>query len=352
MRPGAEAGFAAPKTAPMSLGVRLAWILGALGLAPLLLMLVWFFSNPQLRSGEPWWLISVVVVCVASMTVALLGAFGVANYLTRPLSVLRDELRRVRLDVSVPERLSVVPSTSGEVAEVRQVAQALIDGVHREAEARRITTAALLHDLQTPLLATEHTLMALVDDPEPAAWERVRPVLELTLLEVRKLGTQVTQVVDAYRYGAAGLRLGRMQVDAQSLVADVVATLAPVAARRSVRLRQSGEATFEGDPRALRSAVQNLVANAVAHANSEVSVESRPGQIRVADDGPGLPASLEALSHPYDVSTYETSVRQVSTGLGLSIARSVAEAHGGGLRLESSGEDGTVLVLEIGRGSA
>lgn len=332
----------------MSLGARLAWILGALGLAPLLLMLVWFFSNPQLRSGEPWWLISVVVVCITSLAVVLLGAFGVANYLTLPLSVLRDELRRVQPGAPVPERLTVVPATSGEVAEVRQVAQALIDGAHREAEARRVTTAALLHDLQTPLLATEHTLMALVDDPELASWERVRPILELTLLEVRKLGTQVTQVVDAYRYGAAGLRLGRAQVDAEDVVAEVMATLAPVAAARSVRLDWGGAATFEADPRALRSAVQNLVANAVAHARSEVRVESRPGEIRVSDDGPGLPASLEALSRPYDVSTFETSVRQVSTGLGLSIARSVAEAHGGGLRLEGSGEGGTVLVLEIG----
>jgi signal transduction histidine kinase len=104
--------------------------------------------------------------------------------------------------------------------------------------------------------------------------------------------------------------------------------------------------------------VQNLVDNAVkyspAGADVRVSANSEDGRLRiaVADDGPGIPFDDQKLIFDkFGRATVDGGTKP-GTGLGLFIARSIAEAHGGSLDVDSTPAHGSVFTLELPLGEA
>lgn len=113
-----------------------------------------------------------------------------------------------------------------------------------------------------------------------------------------------------------------------------------------------------GDPHRLNQVLDNLMDNAISHAGTgaEVRVTIEPGDpvvISVADTGRGIAA--EHLLYLFDPFYRVDSVRTPGdrhSGLGLRIARGLAQAHGGDLRIESEEGKGTRAVLTLPRSSA
>jgi CheY-like chemotaxis protein len=98
----------------------------------------------------------------------------------------------------------------------------------------------------------------------------------------------------------------------------------------------------EGNPGELQQVAINLLHNAVDAATRFVAINvSLAGQIRIIDDGPGIPADLvDKVFEPF------FTTRESGTGLGLYLARATVEAHGGTLRLERA-NPGTVAILAL-----
>jgi signal transduction histidine kinase len=133
-----------------------------------------------------------------------------------------------------------------------------------------------------------------------------------------------------------------------SLVAEALLVLSAHADQRRVRLTSHGEAVVEADPRRVKDAVLNLVANAIeaTPAGGEVDVEVRPAgeqaEIVVRDSGRGMPpATLMRLGTPF------FTTREDGTGLGVVLARSVVVQHGGSLSYESVPGKGTTATVRL-----
>jgi signal transduction histidine kinase len=117
----------------------------------------------------------------------------------------------------------------------------------------------------------------------------------------------------------------------------------------------SGLPEVLADPLALKSALQNLVANAVKYGSKEenwvgISASQADGavEIRVADRGPGIPE--EEQKHIFDPFFRGKKALQEQvhgTGLGLNLAKRVVEAHGGTIRVESDPGRGTEFIVRI-----
>lgn len=130
--------------------------------------------------------------------------------------------------------------------------------------------------------------------------------------------------------------------------------LGVLAADRNVVVNANGdtEVRFTGDDRLLRQMVTNLLDNAVRHAPSGGMVSAAVHQtsstitIRVIDDGAGIPpAARDRIFERFA----RLNQDYPGAGLGLPIARWIAEAHGGALVLEASGPDGSVFAVTLPR---
>ncbi len=156
------------------------------------------------------------------------------------------------------------------------------------------------------------------------------------------------------RADAGGYQLRPTDLYLDDVVADCRRAVAVVAAEREVTVHAaaSDAVPYYGDESLLRQLVLNLLQNAVQHTRRgggvsiEVQGDSRHVAIRVADGGPGI--AVADQGRIFDRFVQLDPARSGSgAGLGLPIARWIAEAHGGTLVLEASGPDGSVFCASL-----
>ena len=125
-----------------------------------------------------------------------------------------------------------------------------------------------------------------------------------------------------------GLELAKQPTDLGGLVRSAADTLRPLA---KVPLTVTGNGdTIDLDAARVQQIVVNLVDNALKYAKSRVDVEVKGREVRVTDDGPGVPPEhRERIFEKF--SKVETGPKPPGAGLGLSIARKLAQLHGGTL---------------------
>jgi signal transduction histidine kinase len=224
------------------------------------------------------------------------------------------------------------------------------------AEALRVQkqfTADASHELRTPVSIVRATAEVTLsrehrDEPE------YREALEIVGGQARRLGRLVEDLLVLARADAGGYPLRPVDLYFDELVADCRRAVEVLAAQRGVTIRvaPSPEIPYSGDEDLLRQLVLNVLQNAVQHtpAGGSVGLDVRrePGAVtvRVSNDGPGIPTQDQRRIFDRFVQL-DPSRRGQGTGLGLPIARWIAEAHHGTLVLEHSGPGGTTFCISL-----
>ncbi|MFE0756537.1 extracellular solute-binding protein [Inquilinus sp. NPDC058860] len=270
---------------------------------------------------------------LAALGLVALGLvwFGI-RYAVAPLVVMERELRR-----RAPEDLS--PVQVPVPVEVQQLAGALNDFIARlRSVMERVSglVADAAHQVRTPLASLRAQAEVAVDEDDPA---RLRD----RVVRIHQNAVQASHLVNQLLMDATVRhRLEAREatvVPLDAIVEDVRQRLeSEEAGRLSVALAPEAARTgISGDRVALREMLWNLVHNALTHAPGgdveiEAAVERDRAVIRVSDRGPGIPAAEKALVLER-FTRGEGSRDRPGSGLGLSIVRTVAEAHGGTLAL-------------------
>jgi signal transduction histidine kinase len=337
----------------------LALVIALLSLLPNLVMAALVFLpalreaggvDPSVVAGLTGWLVAVVALSAA------IGAV-LARVLLAPLTrVIRDADALPRTARHLGRaRLPVAPDDPPEVTSLRNAINRLLAQVQTEQRRRSTFSATLMHDMKTPLLAQGNALRLLQEERSRLSDAEVQGLLGEARIETEALRDLVQQLVDAHRFEQGEVRPRRTEVRLRELVEGEVGRFAPLATERGVAVEVSGEADAEVDPDLLARAVGNLIGNAVRYARGRVRIEVRPGLLRIGDDGPGLPAPLEELARPFNDQPAVIAgqrYRAGAGGLGLYVARSILEAHGGRLVAEGHGPGGTVLLAYLGANGA
>lgn len=217
---------------------------------------------------------------------------------------------------------------------------------------RRNLLADLAHELRTPLSVIQGTTEGMLDGLYPADRAHLEPVLDETRVMARLLDD--LQTLSTAEAGA--LRLHREPVEPVELVSDAVAAIRARADVAGVAVRQQVEdrlPTLDVDPVRIGEVLANLLANAVQHTPSGGSIvvsaaSEGPNMVAfsVHDTGRGIPPDV--LPHVFD--RFVKSAGSGGAGLGLAIARSLVEAHGGHITASSPTEGGTTMRFVLPAG--
>ena len=251
-----------------------------------------------------------------------------ARRLTRPIRHFAEAADRMGADPTAPRIAQEGPT------ELRVTAQAINrmqDRLTGHVAERTAMIGAIAHDLRTPLARVAFRIEGAPD-----------PIREKVQADIDQMRAMISATIGFVRDGT-----GREERRPVAL-AEVLATL--VAAEqemgRAVMLTVAAMVTVRADPLSIGRLVQNLIDNGVRHGGAVRIGLDRAGDeavVTVADRGPGLPPEqLERVFEPFERGEPSRNRETGGTGLGLTIARSIAERHGGRLTLANRADGGLV----------
>ena len=240
-----------------------------------------------------------------------------------------------------------------ELGQLARAFNALVARLRSALQTQRQFMADASHELRTPvsIVRTAADVALSRDHRDEVDY---RETLTIVSDQARRLSRLVADMLVLARADAGGYRLRPVDLYLDELIADCRRAVDVLAAERGVIVDSADmpELPFRGDEDLLRQLVLNLLQNAVQHTPSGASVtittcQDRDGlKIRVTDAGRGIPPADQTRIFDRFVQL-DASRRATGTGLGLPIARWIAEAHHGTLVLESSGAAGSIFCVSL-----
>lgn len=277
-----------------------------------------------------------------ALLLSLLMAYIIARWISAPLQRLASAARSVSAG-----QFSPIPMEGpGEVQDVARAFNEMGERLQASQRSQRDFVANVSHDLKTPLTSIQGFAQAILDGTasEPEAAQQAAQVI---YDESGRMHRMVVNLLDLARIDAGTLSFERLPVEMDKLLENVVQKFTPQARQAQVDLilrlpnTETAEAglVVTGDADRLAQLFSNLMDNALKYtpAYGQVLVALRPVtgwlETSVADGGPGIPPGEEQriFERFYQVDKSRRGDKRRGVGLGLSIAREIALAHGGKL---------------------
>ena len=300
---------------------------------------------------------TLAIVLAVALLISIQLSLFLARTIVQPLRELVRAAIRVRLG---RERQVVVPRLPDRRDEIGLLARAISDmslALRHRIDAGESFAADVAHEIKNPLASLRSALESLSKVRDEALR---RQLTEIAAHDLRRIDRLITEIAEAGRIDAELSRTRFMPVDMLSLARSLVAARAERASDPGCRIEVTtlgfGPWDVPGDAARLERVLENLLDNAVSFSprGGIVSLTlARQGdvlELAVSDQGPGIP--LEAREKVFE---RFHSLRPQSedfgshSGLGLAIARTIAEAHDGSLSAQDrpDGQRGACLVLHL-----
>jgi heavy metal sensor kinase len=290
------------------------------------------------------------------VAVAATGGYFLARRSLEPVAAMAREAASITAH-NLDRRLTV--AGGAELVELARVVNDLLDRLERAFSQQRRFVADASHELRTPT-----TILRTEADVTLARPERPESEYRASVTVMRDAARRLARIVDELfilaRADAGHLVTRREPVYLEDLVDEAVRAVQEVAAQRKVRIEAGDlvEAPVSGDADLLGRILLNLLDNAIKYSppGATVSVAMRragvAAEISIVDQGPGIPpeAQEQVFERFFRLDTARSHGDRTATsgaGLGLAIARRIAELHGGRLELASSRPGRTEFRLTV-----
>ena len=287
--------------------------------------------------------------------VTLLGgvlAYFVSGHALKPLRAFAAQVERVQ-----PDNLREIKLNEDAPAELQRCSASFNDMIARLGEgfsAQQQFTGNAAHELRTPLALMQAQIELFISEHsglQPETAELLGLLQEQT--ERMSRMTKVLLEMSELRSVPCG-----DAVELGPLSKEVLTDLAPLAENKGIVLNCAGDALVIGSDTLLYRLVFNLVENAIRYSRPDstvnVSICDNDSHVflRVEDQGPGIPKQYrESIFQPFFRLDKSRSRAYGGAGLGLALVWEIAALHGGTAEVETSSENGTVMLVTLSKGA-
>jgi two-component system, OmpR family, sensor kinase len=278
------------------------------------------------------------------------AGFFLAALIIRPLRNIIGSVRRITAE-NLKLRIET-PETKDEIKELVDTFNAMLEKLDESFSSQKQLIQDISHELRTPLTIMRGEMeVALKKARSP---EEYIAVLESGLEEINRLSMMVENMLILSRYDSHEVSMDIRHVDISGLLDDIVSDVQILAKRKGIIIARQGsdELLVNGDEDQVRRAFLNVIDNAIKYTpeggNIRISLEKADGytRVKVADNGIGIsPENLPLLFNRFFRA--DESRSSEGYGLGLSICKSIIEAHKGRLSIKSDLGHGTTLIIEL-----
>jgi len=295
-----------------------------------------------------------------TLAVALGGGLLLANRAMRPVQAITRAAREIS-ETDLSRRLNL--TSRDELGELARTFDAMLDRLETAFTRQRQFVADASHELRTPLtIVNLEAERALAGRRAPQEYQQA---LEVIRSENHFMSNLVGDLLTLARMDSGQQLIKKESLDLSEVALDAVERLISLAERNGVQLETGAlpEAPLLGDRQLLLQLVSNLVENGIKYAGGaaprvrvETTAEGDDVWLKVTDNGPGI--SPEHLPHLFDRfyrvdkarTRGEDEIGPSGSGLGLSIVQSIAQLHGGEVRVESAPDQGTAFEVRFPAG--
>lgn len=281
---------------------------------------------------------------------AIWGGWWIGRRGLRPLEQMVGESRAIT--ARTPDTRLTVPRAIPELEQLAGSFNVVLERLGSALSTQRRFMADASHELRTPVSIMRTAAEVTLGRPDREDAE-YRDALAVVAQQASRLARLVDDMLVLARADGTAYPVHASRVDLAALVAEAVQDLRPHAVEKQIEVTTSlAFAEVTADETLLRRMVVNLVANALTYtpAGGFVDIalvrDTANFVLRVTDTGAGIPlADRERVFERFV--RLDPARSAGGAGLGLSIARWVAEAHKGTLQIDTSGPEGTVFVARL-----
>jgi len=296
----------------------------------------WSVARVPLTGPDPQTLAGIIGQTFLLYVVMVGGLALLLRRITRPLKALTIRMERFSRTRGAEGQLTPEgPEDTIRLIEAHNAMEARIAALLDEKD---VMLGAIGHDLKTPLAALRVRIESVEDKTE-------REKMVTTIEDITRTLDDILSLA----------RVGRPSDHAEntelaSLTANVVEEFEDMG--EDVELAETNRIALKVRATWLRRALRNLIGNALRYGGgkAQVSVLSEGGQavLRVEDEGPGIPeGEIDAMLQPFRRGEASRNRETGGAGLGLTLARAIAEQHGGSLVIANRASGGLVAELRI-----
>jgi len=301
------------------------------------------------------WLVPITIILASA------GGYFLARKNLAPVADMTERADRIS-ESTLHDRL-VVENPADELGRLATTLNRLLDRLDLAFERQRRFIADASHELRTPLAILQGESEVALSNPSRTP-EEYRGSLTALQHEARRLARIVEDMFTLSRADAGQYPVNPRPLYLDELVADCAQSVRTLAAAKSitVSVEPNGELLFSGDESLLSRMFLNLLDNAIKYTpnGGKVAVQVRAtpagAQVMVSDNGPGISEQFHSRIFERFFRADQARTRgnpgasdssASGAGLGLSIAKWIAEAHRGTLTLTRSDPSGTVFTVNL-----
>jgi heavy metal sensor kinase len=284
---------------------------------------------------------------VLALTLSIAGGYFLARQALRPVVAMADSVDRISVrDLS--QQIEIA-NPDDELGHLGATFNRLLNRIHHAFQLERQFVADASHELRTPLSVSLLSAQIALENPRSA--EEYRSTLVTIRSQLERLTGLVRDMLTLARSDAGALALNKRRCGFDDLILEAASAAGVLAREKRIRMIVSElpEASVEGDPDLLERVVLILLDNAVKYSREGSAIrvtlraDGSKASLDVRDEGPGIPpqACDRIFDRFYRVDLSRAGGPASGVGLGLSIAKQIAHAHGGSIELVESTPQGS-----------
>jgi signal transduction histidine kinase len=311
-----------------------------------------YFSSSLMTSGAVTFIMtlnkSFVISAVIALSFGLLLSIMISNQISKPLVKIThtaNEMRHGNLQLR-----SDVGSSTKEIEDLSLSINYLAETLNHQEIYRKRMTSDMAHEIRTPLTTLKTHIEALID----GIWEPTTERFESFYEEIERLNKLVDNLRDLSKLEESKLNLNKSKFNLSEEMEKIVCTFKPLFYKNNFSLKKEIENNMWVimDKDKLKQIMHNVIFNAYKYLNVNGTViinlkaEGENAIVKISDTGIGI--SEEDLPHIFDRFYRSDSSRDVHTGgsgLGLTITKTLVEAHDGSITAESLLGHGSVFTI-------
>jgi two-component system, OmpR family, sensor histidine kinase BaeS len=291
--------------------------------------------------------ISAVIAAILALGLGLM----IARQISTPIKRVTVAARQIA-DGNLKERVTE-KSTTTEIVDLTNTVNSMADSLEKQEILRKRLTADVAHELRTPLA----TLQSHIEAMQDGVWALDQDRLNLCHEETVRLAKIVQSLEELTRYDQESTRLNKKPLDLNLLVDKVAKTFEAEFLRKGVAIsleRSEKPATLAVDEDKMTQALINLVSNSLKFTPQKGTVkimlteEEQEFVITVADTGVGITETdIPYIFERFFRADQSRNKKTGGSGIGLAIVKSIVEAHGGRIGVESHRDVGSSFKIYL-----